>query len=109
MIPIKEIKTTPAGYRPTLEERETIITFNETQEPAEVLTYNAALIRKLDALTEQKPEEVICCRAESINGVQLREYRIPRKWLRVNPTKQLSEEQRQQLAERMHRINSESR
>lgn len=106
MIPVKEIKTTIPGYRPILEERETIITFNETQEPAEVFTHNPAMIRKLDALTDQRPEEVTCCRAETINGVELREYRVPKKWVKVNASRILSEDQKQAIRERF-RINSD--
>ena len=38
-------------------ERETIILFNETSEPAEVFTYNKKMIRKLDRLAQKFPDE----------------------------------------------------
>ena len=38
-------------------ERETIILFNETSEPAEVFTYNKRMIRKLDRLAQKFPDE----------------------------------------------------
>ena len=38
-------------------ERETIILFNETSEPAEVFTYNKRMIRKLERLTKLFPDE----------------------------------------------------
>ncbi len=38
-------------------ERETIILFNETSEPAEVFTYNKKMIRKLDKLAQKFPDE----------------------------------------------------
>ena len=38
-------------------ERETIILFNETSEPAEVFTYNKRMIRKLEKLTKKFPDE----------------------------------------------------
>ncbi len=38
-------------------ERETIILFNETSEPAEVFTYNKRMIRKLERLVRMFPDE----------------------------------------------------
>ena len=38
-------------------ERETIILFNETSEPAEVFTYNKRMIRKLERLAKMFPDE----------------------------------------------------
>ena len=38
-------------------ERETIILFNETSEPAEVFTYNKKMIRKLEKLANKFPDE----------------------------------------------------
>lgn len=109
MIEVKEIRTTIPEYRPTLDERETIITFNETQEPAEIFTFNPALIRKLDGLTDSRPEEVICCRAEAVNGVQLRTYTIPKKWVKVNPSRILTEEEKTTRAEQMKRNRETAR
>lgn len=40
-----------------LEERETIITFNEKEPTASVYTMNGALIRKLDSLTQSRPDD----------------------------------------------------
>lgn len=95
MIEVKAVETSIPGSTPTREERETIIIYNEVpNEPATVFTYNPALIRKLDALTEERAEEVQCTRAESINGVQLREYTLPKKWVKINPSRILTEEER---------------
>lgn len=38
-------------------EQETIITFNEAEKTASVYTMNAALIRKLEGLTERRPDD----------------------------------------------------
>ncbi len=38
-------------------ERETIILFNESSEPAEVFTYNKRMIRKLERLAKMFPDE----------------------------------------------------
>lgn len=86
MIEVKGIQTSIPNYKLTNEKRETVITFNETGEPANVFTYNPAFIKKLDLLSESRPEDVACIRAESINGVQLREYEIPKKCSRFEQT-----------------------
>lgn len=99
MIPVKAIRTNPPGYRPSNDERETIIRFDETQAPATVYTFNPAMIRKIDALTDERPEEVSCIKAESINGVEMREYTIPKKWVKVRASRILSEAEREKLAE----------
>lgn len=39
-------------------EQETIINFNEAETTATIYTHNAALCRKLEALADQRPEEV---------------------------------------------------
>lgn len=96
---IKEIKTSVPGYRLSLEERETVITFNELDSAATIFTYNPALIRKLDKLTEERSDEVSMFRAESINGIQLRECHVPKKWVKVNASRIVSEEERAKRAE----------
>lgn len=96
---IKQVKTSVSGYRPSLEERETIIRFNELDSYASVYTFNPALIRKLDKLVEDRASEATCISAEDINGVQNREYSIPRKWVKVNASRILSEEERARLSE----------
>ena len=100
MIHVTEVSTTVPGYRPVLEERETIITFDESNAPAAIFTYNPAFIRKLDKLFEERPDDVSFIRAESINGVELREYHVPKKWIKVNASRILTEEQKQQYRER---------
>ncbi len=37
-------------------ERETIVLFSETNEPAEIYTYNASLIRKIEKAVAEHPE-----------------------------------------------------
>ncbi len=40
-------------------EKETIINFNEAEATANIYTHNGGLIRKLDALADQRPEEAM--------------------------------------------------
>lgn len=101
---IRQIKTSVPGYKPSREERETIIRFSEADLEASVFTFNPALIRKLDALVEQRPDEVNCMEANSINGVESREYLVPKGWVKVNPSRILSKEERAIKSERMKAV-----
>ena len=83
-------------------ERETIITFNETNDPAEIFTYSPTLIRKLDALANSR-ESVECYKVEVVGGVTSKSYRIPKKWIKVTAPRVLTDEQRKELSERARR------
>lgn len=74
------------------EERETIITYNEAEPVASVYTMNGALIRKLESLTESRPGEVRRVKTYP-DGAQ--EYEVPKKWVRVNASRILSDAQRE--------------
>jgi len=102
MIENKDIELIGTGNGPNKAERETIITFNETNEPAEIFTYNPALIRRLDALVESR-EDAECYKSEAIGGVLCKSYRVPKKWIKVNAPRLLTEAQRQELSERARR------
>ena len=56
-------------------ERETIILFNETSEPAEVFTYNKKMIRKLERLVRMFPDEF---KLKSDNGDGGMTYIVPK-------------------------------
>lgn len=77
-------------------EQETIISFNEEEQTANVYTFNGSLKRKLAGLAEERPEE---CRLKLRKDYGLEEYTIPKKWVRVTPPRVISEEERQRLAE----------
>lgn len=74
------------------EERETIITYNEAEPVASVYTMNGALIRKLEGLTESRPGEARRVKTYP-DGAQ--EYEVPKKWVRVNASRILSDAQRE--------------
>ena len=77
-------------------EQETIINFNEAEAEATVYTYNAALTRKLETLTEQRPLEVKRVRSFPSGG---REYIIPKRWVKVNASQILTDAERQRRRE----------
>ena len=81
-------------------ERETIILYNEQEQTASVYTHNAALRRKLERLAQERPDE---CQLERVSHEgQAVEYIIPKKWVKINAGRALSEEQRATLTERLH-------
>ena len=78
-------------------EQETIINFNEAEPTATIYTHNGALTRKLETLAEQRPTEAKRGRAFSDGG---REYIVPKRWVKVNASRILTEEQKANIAAR---------
>lgn len=76
-------------------EQETIYTYNQEEPNASCYTMDKALIRRLDALA-QKHKEITLVRG----GDGMREYTFPKKWLKVRAPKELSDEQRENMAKR---------
>ena len=76
-------------------EMETIYNYNQEEPLASCYTMDRALIRRLDAPAE-KHKEIIVVRADE--GV--REYTFPKKWIKVRAPKELSDEQRENMAKR---------
>lgn len=72
-------------------EQETIILFNEEEKTASVYTYNGALKRKLTELCESRPQEARRSKADEHGGIT---FVIPKRWVKVNPTRILSDAQK---------------
>ena len=83
------------AYTLTNEERETVILFNEADKTASISTFNGALIRKLTALSETRPNEVTY---EIANEHGEHKFIIPKKWVKVNASLILSDEQKAALS-----------
>lgn len=77
-------------------EQETIFNYNQEEKTASCYTCDAALIHKLDRLIE-KGEAITVSR----EGDGWKEYLFPKSWLKVRPPRKLSDEQRENLANRM--------
>lgn len=75
-------------------EQETIINYNNAEKEATIFTYDKALKRKLDELCSTH-KEISLLREE--NGA--REYKLPKKWLKVRAPAILSDVERQKRAE----------
>lgn len=76
-------------------EMETIYNYNQAEPLASCYTMDRALIRRLDALAE-KNKEITLLRT----GEGMREYTFPKKWIKVRAPKELSDEQRENMAKR---------
>lgn len=77
-------------------EQETIILFNEAEATASVYTYNGALKRKLSGLCEDRPEEARQTKDDGRGGLT---FTVPKRWIKVNASIILTEEQRRARAE----------
>ncbi len=91
------MNTNPAKYKLSKLEKETIFLFNEQEQTAIVSTYNARLQKALAKIDD--PQCKLLKQADDYV-----EYSIPKKWIKVHtprPPKVMTEEQRQQAAERM--------
>lgn len=79
----------------TRQEQETIITYTEAEQTAEVFTYRPSLMRQLDALCLERPDEAKHTRDNGDGG---KTYIIPKSWVKIRPTRILSQAQRDVLA-----------
>lgn len=77
----------------TGQEKETIICFNESDKEASVFTFNKALIRKMQELKDEYPDDVsfLGWTNEEMSG----EWTVPKKWVKVRGSKKMTEEQRE--------------
>lgn len=66
---------------------------------ADVYTHNKALMRKLEKLAQERPDE--CRLKKSSHAGQAVDCIVPKGWIKIAPSRQISEEQRAIMAERM--------
>lgn len=79
----------------TLIEQETNINFNAESDQCVIYTAYHPMIRKLEKLMEQYPDEVkLVCKTDDDIQVEL-----PKKWVKIKPPREMSEEQKERLRE----------
>lgn len=78
-----------------LQEQETIILFNEAEKTASVYTHNRAFLRKLEKLAQDRPEDCKLKRSDTESRVA--EYIVPKRWIKINAPRQISEEEKARL------------
>lgn len=69
-------------------EQETIITWNNEDKTANIYTYDIRLTNKLEKLVESGNENI-----KKVNNNGFDEYIVPKRWVKVNPPRKMSEEQ----------------
>lgn len=79
----------------TLEERETIIRFDDSDDKASFYTCNPTWIRKLDKMMSETPLLI-----KENEDQYSKTYIFPKKWLRVLKPRQLKEDEKQKLRDR---------
>lgn len=85
---------------------ENAIEFLDGQKTATVTLHDRRLRNRILKLAEERPDEVaVICRPEENNGFLF--AHIPLKWLRIQPPKQMSEEQREKAKERLARARGD--
>lgn len=77
-------------------EQETVINYNNEEKLASIFTYDKTLMRKIDNKLSEYPDIKVVRRGES-----WAEYSLPKKWIKVGFPRQLSDEQRAEMANRM--------
>lgn len=80
-------------------EQETIILYNNEEKTATISTCDRSLIRKLDRRLVDYPEI-----QRTKSGEDFAEYILPKKWIKVSFPRQLTDEQRAEMSNRMRAI-----
>ena len=83
-------------YKLTREEMETTINFDRSSDTANIYTTDPVMMRKMDKLAQ---ETTVITMAKQ--DAYCREYECPKALIKVSKPRVISEEQRQELAERM--------
>ena len=84
-------------------EQETVILFNEAEAAASVYTYNGALKRKLTGLCATRPTEARQTKDDGRGGLT---FEVTKRWIKVNASRILTAEQKEERAERARAIFS---
>ena len=93
-------------------EQEVVINFNAGEDAADLYTANTALIRKMDKLVEQNPEQFRLIRVDKCPGeIVSKRYLFPKRFISIRSRDRestMTEEQRQQASERMKQLKRTS-
>ena len=79
----------------SLYERESLVSFNEAEKTANVYTHNKALLRKLERLAWDRPEE--CRLVRLSHDGSAADYIVPKAWVKITPPRIASEAQKAAL------------
>lgn len=85
-------------------EQKTVINTNVAEKAAEIYSADPVMIRRMDKLCEKRPDIFTCVR-EFKDGAK--EYRRPKKCVRVSVPKVVSDKQREAARERFAKMREE--
>lgn len=92
----------------TRREQETIISFNAAEDTVELYTADPVYIRKLNKLAEKNPEQFKPGQVENCQGeIVARRYIFSKRFISIRSKdvkRELTEEQRKELAERLKAV-----
>lgn len=83
----------------TRAEKETVLVFDEEDKIAHIQTYNARLQKRLAKIHEERPEECKEVKTYFDTDDGATAYTFPAKWVKINPSVKLSEEEKERRAE----------
>lgn len=81
------------------EERETCINYDDSDPQATVSSYNAQMVKRLKQLVEDYPDDVRLVWTCMADGTEGMEVFLPKKWIKIHPPRNLSEEQRRAMSD----------
>lgn len=81
------------------EERETCISYADSDDKAIISSYNAQMVKRLEQLLGDYPDDVTLVWTDTIDDVDGVEVRLPKKWIKIHPPRNLSDEQRQAMSD----------
>lgn len=81
-------------------EKETIINYNNAEKEASIYTCNENMQEKIRKLAEKYPEQVKITASDNYSVTA----EIPKKWVKIVPPRNLTDEQRAAAAERMKKV-----
>ena len=82
-------------------EQETIILFNEEEKTAECYTCNKRIMSRLDKLV-QDGREITLTKQDEYSKT----YVFPKKWVKINPTRILSEESKEKMRTKLEKARN---
>ncbi len=82
-------------------EKETIILYNQTDDPVEVMTYDKKLIRRFDAFAKQHPD---LCRLKEVNELGGAFYELEKSRLSIRLTAPYSDDRRKQAGDQAKKM-----
>lgn len=81
-------------------EQETTILFNEEEKTAQVFVSNKSLLNRLHKILAERPGEITKVH-ENEDGSAI--FVLPKKWVKINPGRILSDERKKELSDRLQR------